>query len=346
MPNVSVNWHQQEVDTQEREWAFVRNQGNVIKFLYNRHQWYNYPRLSRIGAFPLHVDIEVTARCNLECPMCPRRHADISDYDHMEIDLFHKIVDECADHNLFSARLSWRGESLSHPNFLDLVHYIKCEKKIPNVSFLTNGHYLTEKIARGLVEKGLDYISFSVDGIDAIYDKIRAPAKFGSVFNNIKRLKEIRDRAKVKNPQIRVSGLWPAIAQNKSAYFEKMSKLADKIVSNPVKDYGVDEKTEFISEFICPQPWERLFIGFDGKVQPCPNSVERLYIGNCKKTSLAEIWNGEELSKLRADHIVGNIDNYFACSRCSFRVNTDYKAQLKKDWSDWSPTEYLPKVKK
>jgi radical SAM protein with 4Fe4S-binding SPASM domain len=345
VPKVNINWFQQSIDTEERNWKFNSHQGNMVKYLYNRYQWFNYPRLSRLNDFPLHLDIEVSAKCNMACPMCPRRHTDISKYDHMKFDLFQKIVDECAEHNLFSARLSWRGESLTHPDFLKFVHYIKKVRKIPNVSFLTNGHHLTEEIAQGLVDMKVDYVSFSVDGTGDIYEAIRTPAKFETVYKGIKTLKEIRDRAGKKRPQIRVNGLWPAIAQDREAYFGIMGEVADKIVSNPIKNYNVNETTEFDSDYICQFLWERLFVGFDGRTQPCSNSIETLYIGDAKKQTISEIWRGEVMEELREAHLQGKLDKYFACSRCSYRVKEDFKSQLDQDWTDWDPRIYSPKDK-
>jgi len=342
MQRVKVNWFQQEIDTNERNWNYIKNQGHLLKFLYNRYEWYNYPRLSKVSKFPLHVDIEVSARCDMACPMCPRRHVDISEYDHMEFDLFKRIVDECYDNKLYSARLSWRGESLTHPDFLKFVHYIKCIKHIPNVSFLTNGHKMTEEIAKGLVDYGLDYVSFSVDGIGEIYSKIRAPAKFESVYQGIVTLKTIRDSLKKRRPQIRVAGLWPAIAQNPDEYFKKIGKVADKIVSNPIKNYNTS-KAEFVSDYVCQFPWQRLFIGFNGLVQPCSNSIERLYIGSLTKNTITEVWHGKEMENLRKAHLNKNTINYFACSKCSYKVKTDYIGQFKKDWKNWNPEVYKKK---
>jgi len=338
MKALDVNWYQKEIDSPERNWEFRKKQGNLIKFLYNRYQWYNNPRLSRVKEFPLHVDIEVSSICDLTCPMCPRRHTDLAEYGHMDFNLFKKIVDECATYNLFSARLSWRGEVLTHPRFIDFARYIKVERNIPNVSFLTNGHNLSDEIAAELVNIGIDYISISVDGVGEIYNKIRAPLKFEDVYNAISNLKRIRDDKGKKKPQIRVNGLWPAIAQNPKLYFEKMAKIVDKIVSNPVKDYRVTKKTKFLKDYICQFPWQRLFVGSDGRVQPCSVGMERLYIGDVKKQTLSEIWKGREIEKVRNAHLEGRSDEYYACSRCSYKVDVNFNEQFKKDWKNWDPS--------
>ncbi|MFC1675844.1 radical SAM/SPASM domain-containing protein [Planctomycetota bacterium] len=335
MREVKINWFQKEIDSSDRTWGFIEKQGNLLKYLHNRHQWYYYPRMGKVAEFPLHVDIEVSSVCDLACPMCPRRHADTSEYGHMDFELFKKIVDECSEYHLFSARLSWRGESLTHPEFGEFVRYIKVKKKIPNVSFLTNGLKLDDKLSKQLVDCGLDYISFSVDGVGEVYDNIRAPLKFDDVYKKISTLKAIRDKANKKRPQIRVTGLWPAISQNPKEYFDKMTQIADKIVSNPVKDYRITEETKFHEDYLCQYPWERLFIGSDGRVQPCSNSIERLYIGDVNKQKIVDVWKGEEIEKLRSAHLQGSSGDYFACSRCSYRTDVDYESQLQKDWEDW-----------
>ena len=101
MREVHVNWYQKEVDSPDRKWSFIEKQGNLLKFLLNRHQWYYFPRMLKSHGFPLHVDIEVSAEWDMQCPMCWRRHADISEYGHRELGLFKKIVDECAENRLF-----------------------------------------------------------------------------------------------------------------------------------------------------------------------------------------------------------------------------------------------------
>ena len=121
--------------------------------------------------------------------------------------------------------------------------------------------------------------------------------------------------------------------------------MSDKIVSNPVKDYGVNDGTEFVEDYICQFLWQRLFIGFDGRTQPCSNSVERLYIGDARKQSIKEIWQSEKMNRIRQDHIKARINNYFACANCSYRVKSDFQSQLEADWNGWDPDQYDPSQK-
>jgi len=123
----------------------------LIKHIKNRIQWYTYPTLKRVAKFPPHLDIETTAACNLRCPMCPSRYIgddEYKNYGRMDFDLFKRIVDEGAENGLYSIRLSWRGEVFTHPKLFDMIHYAKVVKKIPQVSFLTNGLMLKSAKAK------------------------------------------------------------------------------------------------------------------------------------------------------------------------------------------------------
>ena len=109
----------------------------------------------------------------------------------MKMDLYKKIIDEASENNVYSIKLSWRGEPLLNPNLVEMIDTQK--KGIKDVAFLTNAELLTEKKSKELVESGLDWISISADGTDEIYNKIRFPAKFEETIEKIKYLKRLRN---------------------------------------------------------------------------------------------------------------------------------------------------------
>lgn len=341
---VKVNFFQKSFDSWKRNFMFAWHQGNYLKYLKNRVQWYLHPNMRKVSKFPLHLDIETTAACNLSCPMCANRHvtnAKFKNYGHMEFDLFKKIIDECAENNIFSIRLSWRGEVLVNSRFLDFVRYAKVEKKIPQVSFLTNGIKLKDEIAKKLIEYGVDYISVSVDGLEEIYEQIRYPAKFNDIYNNLLSFRKLREQMGKKKPMIRITTLWPAIDSNPDEYYQKMSKVCDMIVYNPLKDYSIKiQDREYFKT--CQFLWERNFVGYDGSIRPCSNTINDFIIGNAYDTSIKEVWHGDLMKKLRRQHSSGRRLDVFPCNECSYGV--DYEKHWKgRNWTDWDPRELLPK---
>jgi len=294
---VKINFHQRLYDSTERFWKFYGNQGNFLQLLINRLQWYEYPKNSFVSDFPLHVDIEVTSNCNMNCPMCFRSNfRDIGDIDE---DVFKKIVDECQENGVYSVRLSWRGESLIHPKIFDMIEY--STKRIPNVSFLTNTFFITKKVADFLIEKQLTYIGCSFDGIGHNYEMIRKPAKYEESLSKLRYLKEARDKLGAKKPQIRVTTIWPAISKNPQAYYDALSPVTDMIVVNNYKDFSAPYDP--ISDFVCQYPWERLMVAHNGRVQCCTGwNSDDITLGYVQENSLRKLWHSEKLTELRKLH--------------------------------------------
>ena len=194
-PGLEINFHQNPFDTPARYWNFILNQGNFIDYFFNRINWYMGPKNGIVTPFPLHVDIESASTCNMNCPMCYR---DImKESGQMEFDVFKKAVDECAENNVFSIRLSWRGETLTHPMIKEMISY--ATSRIKNVSFLTNAFYLDENMVDCFIENRVSYIAVSFDGIGKIYESIRHPAKFEENYKRLAMLLKKKRQSREKH---------------------------------------------------------------------------------------------------------------------------------------------------
>ena len=226
---LQVNFHQNPFDSPERYWRFILNQGNLLLYFLNRVNWYMGPENRVVAPFPLHVDLESASTCNMNCPMCYRDMLD--ETGQMDVDLFKKGIDECAQNKVFSVRLSWRGETLTHPRIKEMIAY--ATERIPNVSFLTNAFFLEEDITDCLINCGVSYVAVSFDGIGETYEKIRHPAKFQENYMRLARFKVKRKKAGSKTPQIRLCTIWPAIKDDPDAYYNTMKEVSDYIVCNP-----------------------------------------------------------------------------------------------------------------
>ena len=80
----------------------------------------------------------------------------------MDIDLFTKIVDECAALGITHVRVHNYGEPFLDKQLVEKVRYAK-SKGIAEVGMISNGSLITEEIARGMIDAGLDAINISVD---------------------------------------------------------------------------------------------------------------------------------------------------------------------------------------
>jgi len=112
-----------------------------------------------------HVYIDTITACNRRCYYCPNSVYErglIRNIRKMEVDTFHKIIDELAE-------LKWVGEIA--PNFYgepllddrltNFVRYIKDKLPATRVHLNTNGDFLTVDLYKELVSSGVDAIGIT-----------------------------------------------------------------------------------------------------------------------------------------------------------------------------------------
>lgn len=333
MKTIIINKGNYSLETPERDqFADARRAaGWEDEYAAYRKAWTDRPAQGIYGEWPLLVDIELSSACNLSCPMCytiteafkrrvKRRF--------IPFDLFCRIVDEIASH-VPALRLSLRGEPTLHPKFIECVKYAK-DKGIKEVSFLTNAGTLTESLSQALLEAGADWITFSVDGLDATYEGIRHPLKFAETYEKIRRLRMMRDAANLPRPLIKVQGIWSAIEERFESFYELFSQVADQIAFNPLIDYLQNDDlncVEYEKEFHCPMLYQRLVITSDGQILPCSNDEHcELSLGSIEDKTIYAIWNGQALQSFRAVHEQENgFTRFDTCKRCYLPRQTEDK---------------------
>lgn len=308
---LQVNFHQHPFDTPERAWRFVLDQGRFIDYFFNRLAWHLAPTYRMVTPFPLHVDLESASTCNMNCPMCYRNMLEST--GQMDFALYCKLIDECAAHDLYSVRLSWRGETLTHPRITEMIAYATA--RIPNVSFLTNAFYIDERIAQCLVEHQVSYVAVSFDGIGEVYETIRAPAKFSESLARLRMLRERRAAAGSLLPQIRTCTIWPAIRHAPEAYQRTMGEVADYMVKNPYINFK--GRLVLKDGFVCQYPWERIVVGWDGTGQCCTGwNARDIALGDARTTTIHAMWHSPRQDAVRRMHQEGRRMELQSCREC------------------------------
>ncbi|MDP7195983.1 MAG: radical SAM protein [SAR202 cluster bacterium] len=288
------------------QFDFKRGKGHFLGYIKNRVIWHVYPRLHRTSKYPDHVDIEISSKCNMKCPMC---YTNIKEFkksvkkQFMSFEIFKKILDELTENQIYSIRLSFRGEPFIHKDIIKMIRYAK-EKGIKEVSTLSNILALKPDLFKEAMHAGLDWLTISFDGTGETYEKIRKPAKFDESYRKIKEYKRIKDKAKSIKPIIKVQSIWPAIKDNAETYYKLFEPYVDDIAVNPLYDY-LHKDSEIIYEknFDCPSIYQRLVISSAGKALLCINDERGLYpIGDISKETIYEIWHGQKLTEVRRIH--------------------------------------------
>ncbi|HEX7615953.1 MAG TPA: radical SAM protein [Thermoanaerobaculia bacterium] len=160
---------------------------------------------SLAASLPNEIWLELTTRCNVvpPCAMCGYAGADSAsprrDMDPRTWRTLLPFLREARRIGLHGA-----GEPLLYPFLADLLEALSSSPAV--VGFNSNGHLLTAAVSRGLVARGLGWISISLDAATArTYLRIRRRPDFDALLSKIRALREIRDAAGSSRPQIEIN---------------------------------------------------------------------------------------------------------------------------------------------
>ncbi|MFX1256858.1 MAG: radical SAM/SPASM domain-containing protein [Promethearchaeota archaeon] len=270
--------------------------------------------------FPKTIIIENTNHCNSKCDFCPhstmKRKKGV-----MNLDLFKKIIDECAENNVSTVSLSGFGEPLIDKIIFVKTKYAK-QKGIPLVRFVTNGSLLTPEASKKLIDAGLDEISISLEGFEKeTYEKYRKGLNFDTIMYNLKSLKQLR-RDK-KKPKIILTTIDMEEDGGNIKKHKKIFKdIYDIIFIKKLADWA-GQKSEYAQDFVsrkipCNYLWTHFNIAWNGDVcLCCRDSCEcRVILGNVKQNSIKEIWHGSKYEKYRKAQFEGR--DIFPCNECKY----------------------------
>ncbi len=274
-----------------------------------RHLWEDLPKKRVVRDYPLLVDLETVSRCNLRCPMCPTVTKEFWDKritpfkrGQINLSLAKKIIDEVAG-KIYSLRLSWIGEPTLHSKLIEIAKYAK-KKKIKEVSFLTNGYKLKMYYFKKLVDAGVDLITVSIDGMDEAYNKIGYPLKFNETLKKLQDIANFKKKNNLDKPLIKIQGVWPAVKENPEKFYNIFKPITDLIAFNALIDYlHKDKDIVYEDDFACPQHYQRIVIGSNGKAAMCSSDdFMDVYIGDAKKNTIYDIWHGKHFNQVRDLH--------------------------------------------
>lgn len=133
---------------------------------------------------------EVTRSCNLACVHC-RASSEYGPYEG-ELDTSHckKLIDEIAAFSTPVIILTG-GEPLLRPDIFDIATY--GNQKGMRMVMATNGTLVTDKIARKIIDAGIQRVSISIDGLNAdSHDAFRrVPGAFAGAMSGIEAMKKV-----------------------------------------------------------------------------------------------------------------------------------------------------------
>ena len=290
-----------------------------------RTQWNDVPRDKLETPFPIHLDIETTNICNLQCPMCPRTillaEGSFSDLGFVTMEEYADIIDQGVKNNVKSIKLNYLGEPLAHPDVVWQIKYAK-DKGILDVMLNTNASLLSKEMSENLLKAGLDNLFISFDAVDPEdYLVQRTGTTIGKVIDNIYNFSIIRKNIRPEC-QLRLSMVMYKDPKWMSQ-FEAMRIMWERHVDSLGYGYYVDR--DIFSQkyyplkdgFFCAQPFQRMFLKFNGNVTICcVDDKDETIVGNWKSQSLQNIWLGSTYKEIRKKHASGNYYDIEMCRKC------------------------------
>jgi MoaA/NifB/PqqE/SkfB family radical SAM enzyme len=257
----------------------------------------------RAPRMPEIVQIESTNICNAKCVFCPRddmhRRQGI-----MSVELFRKIVDECAALGITHVRMHNYGEAFIDRKLVDKVRYAK-QKGIKEVGMISNGSLITEPVARGIIDAGLDAINISVDAAGKeVFESTRVGLKYDKVIANIERLVRLRTETGRRRPKLILSFVRQNNSADEQAFIQHWSKIADKIHVTDLHNWAGTLNTESDVNYPCYRPWLTFTVLWDGRVSLCCADFDgKTILGDLNTQSIAEVWNAQPYRDARRQHL-------------------------------------------
>jgi len=257
----------------------------------------------QVRHWPDIVQIESTNLCNAKCVFCPRdemhRQQGVMDFG-----LYRKIVDECALLGITHVRVHNYGEPFLDRQLVEKVRYAK-SKGITEVGMISNGSLITEEIARGLIDAGLDAINISVDAAGKeVFERTRVHLDYDEVIGNIRTLARLRNESGRRRPRLILSFVRQENSADEQAFIEEWSRVADKIHITDLHNWAGTLHGKSDVQYPCYRMWLTFTVLWDGRVSLCCADYDgRHVLGDLRTGSIQTIWNSPAYRAVRRQHL-------------------------------------------
>ena len=297
---------------------------------------------------PFSIHIDPTNKCNFRCSFCPTGNQALLDKvgrqaGNMDINLYSKIIEDISclctivGSKVSRIHLYKDGEPLLNKKLGSMISYAKQMNISYSVQTTTNAAALTKNRAKELIESGLDVVRVSVEHVsDNEYKNItKTFGNYDKIVQNVKYLYEEKTRRKSRL-HIFAKIIDVGLSDNdRNKFISDFSEISDSvnidkpmgwsqsfeksIGLNTIDSVGMDGLTEKKDRVVCPEPFSKLAINFDGTVSICcVDWSHGTVVGDLKESSLADIWHGSKLKEFRLKHLQGKRSEIPACAGCDY----------------------------
>ena len=322
----------------------------------------------------LHLDIDFTAKCNLNCFYCDRTPDRFSRKNREELTLAERknVIAQAKALGAKTVEVPGAGEPLLDPYFWETIEYINGLKIIPVI--FTSGHQLDENTVDKLFKKNVTIFIKYNHTDPVIQDKIVKYVGYGIKANKIFQMFQDKGFNKTKptrlavdmviTPQYHDIDIVKTIfryCRNNNIHFYITTLIPEGIADNKNKLMHKTEADQLLEEFRliderefgikytptrpmiggyqCNQVNVGVHVNLYGEVYDC-NGLGR-FLGHIKQNTLAEIWNSAY-----ARYIRSNFQNGYCLPRERVWNGIEEKGMDRKviDYFNWKTKNGTDKI--
>jgi MoaA/NifB/PqqE/SkfB family radical SAM enzyme len=286
---------------------------------------------------PFIINVDPSDICNFQCKFCPTGDRELMkktpgrNHGVMDFGLYKKIINDIGDFEkpIKVLRLYKDGEPLLNPHFAEMIRYAKEKKCADRIDTTTNALLLTPKINLEIIEAGLNRINISIEGVNAkqYLDFSKCKMDFERLVDTLTHLYENKKQCEII---IKINGDI-LTEDDKPKFYEIFGDIADGVYIEHImscwpefklnnvevnREYGIyGQKIKEV--LVCPYIFYSFSINSDGLASACFLDWSRkLLIGDVKKESVKDIWNGKRLFELQKDFLQMKRKSHPVCGDC------------------------------
>ena len=300
-----------------------KNVNKVYRYI-NFRFFFEQVSLKKIETdYPPYLLIEPVSTCNLRCPFCFQTDKTFTKKPFMgtmKLDLFKNIIDQANELGVGAITIASRGEPTLHKDLGEMLKYAKSKENIFEIKLNTNATKLTEGLCNQIFESEVNQVVISADHYEKkTFEELRKNSNFETIVKNVKLLFETRKKFKNPLTEIRVSGIDFYKSTNKNIFRDFWIKISDEVTIGDALErwdtYNNKPHPEINDP--CENLWDRMYIWFDGKVNPCDADYKSyLSYGNVNEFSIKKLWNSKIIKNIRNKHITNQRSEIDSCNKC------------------------------
>jgi radical SAM protein with 4Fe4S-binding SPASM domain len=222
-----------------------------------------------------------------------------------------------------------QGEPLTNRRLPELIARVRRAGVAETTEVITNGARLSPEMSSALIDAGLDRVKISLQGVSSQTYKAVAGVTldFDELVDNVRFLYERKGGMQLF---VKVMDISLAPGEDR-LFYQLFGDIADRIYietcrpAYPGVNYDGKTLPVIMDRFgrrhekriVCPLAFFHLAVWPDGDVVPCDTILKPIVLGNVKRETLAELWNGPAHRafcgmQLRKERMTANRE----CARC------------------------------